>query len=176
MNIVGENIVLRALEEQDNAMLLSLINDPETEYMIGGASYPVSAEDQAQWFASLKERPDVLRCAIACKDDPKNAIGTAILTDIDMKNAVAQIHVKMAVRGKGYGSDAVRALVRYAFEELRLHCIYATILTHNVPSQKLFEKCGFRQEGLLRGRVYKKGGYIDQYVYSVLKEDLSHDA
>ena len=172
MNIFGERVILRALEPQDNEMLLSLINDPEVECMIGGSSAPVSAEEQAAWFASLRERSDVIRCAIADKSDPHNAVGTVILTDIDMKNGVAQIHVKLAVRGAGYGTDAVRAMVRFAFEERRLQCIYAAVLDYNAASKRLFEKCGFTQEGVFRHRIFKQGRYVDECVYSVLKEEF----
>ncbi|MBQ3133419.1 MAG: GNAT family N-acetyltransferase [Clostridia bacterium] len=172
MNIIGERVVLRALEEQDNEMLLSLINDPEIECMIGGSSAPISAEEQAAWFAALRERPDVIRCAIADKADPHTAVGTVILTDIDMKNGVAQIHVKLAVRGAGYGTDAVKTMVKYAFEERRLQCVYAAVLAYNNASRRLFEKCGFKQEGVFRNRIFKQGQYVDEYVYSVLKEEF----
>ncbi len=62
-------------------------------------------------------------------------------------------------------------MVNYAFDELRLHCIYARVNDYNLPSRKMFEKCGFKKEGILRGRFYKQGKYVDVFSYSVLKED-----
>lgn len=173
MIIHGEKIVLRAVEEADNAMLLSLINDPDTEMMLGGSSWPVSETEQLKWFEHQERSRDVLRCIVALKEDGK-AIGTIILSDIDQKNATGHIHIKMSKdggRGKGYGTDAVNTMVQYAFEELRLNCIYANILSYNEASIKLFERCGFKRDGVLRQRVFKKGQFYDLFYYSRLISD-----
>ncbi len=172
MNIYGEKIVLRAVEDADNAMLLSLINDPDTEILLGGSSPPVSEAEQFKWFEHQKRSQAVLRCTVALQDDGK-AIGVIILSDIDMKNATGNIHIKMSKdgRSKGYGSDAVKTMVQYAFEELRLNCIYANILSYNEISIKLFEHCGFKRDGVLRQRVFKKGKFVDMLAYSIIVND-----
>lgn len=173
MIIHGDKVILRAVEEADNAMLLSLINDPDTEMMLGGSSWPVSEAEQLKWFEHQERSRDVLRCIVALQEDGK-AIGTIILSDIDQKNATGHIHIKMSKdggRGKGYGTDAVNTMVHYAFEELRLNCIYANILSYNEASIKLFERCGFRRDGILRQRVFKKGQFYDLFYYSRLISD-----
>lgn len=173
MIIYGDKILLRAVEEPDNAMLLSLINDPDTEMMLGGSSWPVSEVEQLKWFEHQERSRDVLRCIVALKEDGK-AVGTIILSDIDQKNATGHIHIKMSKdggRGKGYGTDAISTMVQYAFEELRLNCIYANILTYNEASIKLFERCGFKRDGVLRQRVFKKGKFYDLFYYSKLISD-----
>ena len=173
MIIHGDKVVLRAVEESDNAMLLSLINDPDTEMMLGGSSWPVSEAEQLKWFEHQERSRDVLRCIVALQEDGK-AIGTIILSDIDQKNATGHIHIKMSKdsgRGKGYGTDAVNTMVQYAFEELRLNCIYANILSYNEASIKLFERCGFKKDGVSRQRVYKKGKFIDMLAYSKIISD-----
>lgn len=173
MNIYGEKVILRAINSADAQMLLKLINDPETEKMLGGSSFPVSLEGQIAWMQNQTSRRDVLRCIVAKADDEDHSLGTIILTDIDEKNGVAQIHIKMEKdngRGHGYGTDALNTMVKYAFEEMRLNCIYAEVLDYNTPSQRLFEKCGFKKEGILRGRVFKGGKYNNIISYSCLKE------
>ena len=172
MIIQGEKIILRAVEAEDNAMLLSLINDPDTEMMLGGSSWPVSENDQLKWFEQLERTKDSLRCIVALPQDTR-ALGTVILSEIDQKNGTAHIHIKMAKegRGKGYAAEAINLLTAYAFNELRLHCMYANILAYNDASINLFEKCGFQRDGLLRARVYKQGKYIDMYAYSRLSDE-----
>lgn len=173
MNIQGNNVVLRAISMKDANLLIELINDAETEKMLGGSSFPVSLEAQEKWISAQAGRIDVLRCIVSLKEN-EEGIGTVILSDIDTKNGVAQVHIKMDKqrgRGKGYGSDALNAIVNYAFDEMRLNCIYADVLEYNAVSQKLFEKCGFHRDGVLRSRVYKGGEYINVVSYSRLKED-----
>ena len=173
MNIQGKNVVLRAISMKDANLLMELINDAETEKMLGGSSFPVSLEGQEKWIAAQTGRTDVLRCIVALKEN-EEGIGTVILSDIDTKNGVAQVHIKMDKqrgRGKGYGSDALNTIVNYAFGEMRLNCIYADVLEYNTVSQKLFEKCGFLRDGVLRSRVFKGGRYINVVSYSRLNED-----
>lgn len=176
MNINGKKVLLRAIEKGDKNLLYTLVNDPDTERMIGGSSFPVSDYEQENWMNSQIGRTDILRCVIALKEKPEQGLGTVILSDIDMKDAVAQAHIKMADhtgRRKGYGTDALSAMVHYAFSELRLNCIYAEILSYNILSQKLFEKCGFQKEGVLRERVFKGGKFENVIVYSLLKTDVN---
>ena len=173
MNLVGEKIVLRAIEIKDSEILLSIINDPETEYMLGGWSFPVSSKDQTHWIEMLESNITTLRCVIETKDNLE-AIGVIMLTDIDYKNGNTEIHIKLAkgaVRGKGYGSDAIRTILKYAFEELRLHCVYSRVNSFNNPSKRVFEKCGFTLEGKLKHRFFKRGKYIDVHSYSIINED-----
>lgn len=175
MNIYGEHIVLRAITEEDAQLLLQMINDPDTERMLGGTSFPVSLSAQQSWIQRQSSNNDVLRCIIAERSREEVGLGTVILTDIDQKNGSAQVHIKLGVvncRGKGYGTDALNTIVKYAFEEMRLHCIYADVLEYNTASQKLFEKCGFHKDGVLRGRIFKGGNYINVVTYSCLEEDM----
>lgn len=174
MIISGEKVYLRAVEEHDNEMLLELINDPQTEMMLGGSSWPVSKAGQLNWFRRLEESRDILRCIVVEKDTNK-AVGTVMLSDISQKNGVAQIHIKLVSdggRGKGYGYDAITSMISYAFRELRLQCVYAEVVSYNNPSMRLFEKCGFQKEGILRSRVYKGGGYKDLISFSILANDV----
>ena len=173
MNIYGSRVYLRAIEEWDNEMLLEMINDPQTERMLGGYSWPISITGQRKWFEGQINKGNILRCIVSVRET-NVAVGTIILSDIDLKNGTAEIHIKLSAengRGKGYGTDAVKTLVSYAFKEMRLNCIYANILAYNTASTHLFEKCGFIREGILRSRVYKEGAFIDFLSYSIVRGD-----
>lgn len=175
MIIMGEKVKLRAIELSDCDLLLGLINDPETEYLLGGWSFPVSKAEQQQWIENITASTNTLRVMV---DVESQTIGTAILSDVDYKNGTAQIHIKLCdsnCRHKGFGTDVIHTLVAYAFDELRLHCIYAQVNQHNIPSQKLFLKCGFQQEGILRERLFKKGEFIDVLMFSILNNRVKND-
>ena len=174
MNIYGDRVLLRAIEREDNALLLRLINDPDTEHMLGGSSFPVSSHAQERWTEQQTNVSNTLRCIISLRDQPKDGLGTVILSGIDPKNGTAQIHLKLdaSARGKGYGTEAVNILTAYAFNEMRLQCLFAEVLSYNEASEHMFTKCGYQFEGLLRSRVYKNGRYVDLKSFSCLKSDL----
>lgn len=169
MNLFGEKILLRAVEMEDAELLRTMINDGDTEYLLGGWSFPVSQTAQRQWMERTAARDDQFRAMIEA--DGKT-VGMVMLTDLDYKNGTAQIHIKLCpdYRGQGYGTDAVRTVTDFAFRELRLHCLYAQISQHNTASQKLFEKCGYQQEGVLRDRLFKRGAYVSVLVFSAVSK------
>lgn len=169
MNIIGEKVKLRAIELSDKEVLLDIINDGETEHLLGGWSFPVSELAQEEWIRNLKPNIHILRCMAIDKEENR-VIGTVILSDIDYKNGTAEIHIKLSTnsQGKGYGTEMIKVILKYVFEELRLHCIYAHINEYNVASQKVFERCGFEKEGVMRDRIFKSGNYHSVFSYSIL--------
>ena len=174
MIYIYDDIKLRAIEERDLNILLEMINDPEIENMTSGYSFPVSEYQQRRWFESLVNNDKELRTIIETKEH--GTIGVVMLTDIDWKNRTAQFHSKIAtskeIRGKGYGTKATKALVKYAFEQLNLNLIYSHIIDYNVASQRVKEKCGFKKDGVLRNRVFKNGKYHDIVVSSIQPGEL----
>ena len=176
MNIIGEKVTLRAIELSDAPKLLEIINDEVIESLIGGWSFPVSSLNQEEWIRNQKPSQQILRCMIDDKLNHKT-LGTVILSDIDYKNGTGELHIKLLKdgRGKGYGVDTINTIVRYAFDELRLNCIYGRIISYNTISQAMVEKCGFFKEGILRKRIFKGGKYYDLIEMSILKEDIYGD-
>jgi RimJ/RimL family protein N-acetyltransferase len=170
MNIVGEKVLLRAIEYTDKDVLLNLINDPNVESMVMGWSFPVSSDQQAKWLERINEDKNTLRVIIEAEH---TAIGTAVLSNIDYKNGSAEIHIKMLLEkygNKGYGTDTIKTLLKYAFSELRLHSIYALVCEHNDISRRLFANCGFVCEGTMRERLFKNGGYVNVMMYSIINQ------
>lgn len=175
MEIIKNKIKLRAIEKSDLYLLKSMMNSSDIEQSLGGWSFPVSDFQQETWFEAIQNMntQTTLRLII---DVDGTAIGTIILTDIDMKNGTAQIHIKMMQqKKKGYGSQSIMMLCEYAFKELRLNTIYSMVNENNIPSQKTFNKCGFVKEGILRSRVYKRGVYHNVISYSLGKKDLINE-
>lgn len=173
MYIKGNKILIRAIELKDAKLLCSMMNDPDIEQMMWGYSFPIAEHQQISWINNLPNDNRVFRGII---EVDKNAIGTIILTDIDYRNGCAEIHIKIGldeIRRKGYGSDAVSALVSYCFNTLRLNCVYCRVKDDNIASQKMFTNCGFSKEGTLRARVFRDGKFHDFYEYSILKSEIS---
>lgn len=73
--------------------------------------------------------------------------------------------------GKGYMSQAVRALCPYAFGPLRLHRIEAACLSKNDASRVLLESCGFQREGFARSYLQINGRWQDHILFAILASD-----
>ncbi len=169
MNLAGNKVILRTIEEQDREMLLNLIKDPEIIKITRGYSCTISCDYQKDWLASFSDSANSLHGIIADKESPKVSFGIIILSHIDRENGTAEIYIKLlkAVRKRGYGRDAINVFVSYAFRELGLKYIYCQILECNRVSRKLFEKCGFKQEETCERRGAKNGDCRNVYYYRI---------
>jgi len=73
--------------------------------------------------------------------------------------------------GKGYATEAARAMLRFGFEELRLHRISAHCIAENAASAHVLEKIGMKLEGRLRKKEWMKGRWWDTLLYGVLRDE-----
>lgn len=174
MNIVGKKVILRAVEEQDLPLLHQWANDPEIWKLLGGWRFASNLESTRTWFKGLVQDSKNLRYAITTREEGE-LIGTANIINIDMKNANA-FHGMMlgpvATRGHGYGRDTVMAVMRYAFDELRLERLDGDIIDYNQASYKLYVgKCGWVEEGRQRRWHYRQGQYWDKIIVGVTRGD-----
>lgn len=76
-----------------------------------------------------------------------------------------------SVWGHGYATEAARALLQFAFTELRLHRVWAHIVSENTASAHVLEKLGMAQEGHLRENQYFKRRYWDTLIYAMLEDE-----
>lgn len=74
-------------------------------------------------------------------------------------------------KAKGMMSEAMKAVLHYGFEHMRLNRVEALIGPNNIPSLKLATKFGFSEEGRLRGHYYKNGNMEDSLVFGLLREE-----
>jgi RimJ/RimL family protein N-acetyltransferase len=73
--------------------------------------------------------------------------------------------------GKGYGTDALRVLLRYAFDELNLARVSLSVLEGNVRAMRSYEKCGFKYEGRERQAWAYEGRRWDEVYMGLLREE-----
>lgn len=171
MNIHGKRVILRAMTKKDAEMIVSMFNDPETERLVGGFCYPMSVEQQERYIETHASSEDK---TFVIDDRELGAVGIVRLADINWKNRSASVGFKIASgehRGKGVGTDAYMALLRYCFDELGLHRVEASYLCGNKASEKVHEKCGFKVEGTARQALFHCGKWHDLTLVSLLEED-----
>jgi RimJ/RimL family protein N-acetyltransferase len=110
-------------------------------------------------------------CAIRAEGDPLGWVGVTV-TDDRARVAEAAYYVLPAGQGKGYATDAVRMLVRFAFETLNANSVVARIRADNEASRRVVEKVGFIREGCRREGYYREGDYHDIAIYGLLRSEF----
>ena len=160
------------MELSDCGMVRDMFNNPEIESLVVGWAFPVSAYAQEQWLKAHCGDRDDFRFVIESPED--GAVGIATLTGIDWKNRRATHGIKLANkerRLKGIGTDAVMAIMRYAFDELGLHRLDGSWFEENTASRRLYSKLGWKEEGRRREYIHKGGVYRDLIVTGILGSD-----
>lgn len=164
---------LRELESRDLAEINSWRNDPELISHLAAPYRYINLCVDEEWFENyMRSRSRNVRCSIVDEND--ELYGLVSLTNIDQLNQCAELHLMIGdivKRGKGAGTFAVKEMLRHAFYNLNLHRIELESLATNDRSARMYEKCGFKKEGVKRRCVFKNGEYIDMCLYSILREE-----
>ena len=102
-------------------------------------------------------------------------VGQIELVEIHPLQRRAEMHLLLGekdVWGRGYGTRAVRRLLGHAFDDLGLRRVFAMADEDNVRVVRLFERCGFGREGLLRRHRLRHGQPVDMIVVGILEGDF----
>jgi UDP-4-amino-4,6-dideoxy-N-acetyl-beta-L-altrosamine N-acetyltransferase len=170
--IYGAITRLRRIERDDIPTFVRWFADPDVrEFLL--INRPISIAEEEQWFAQQLQSQNAELFAIETNDGIH--IGNIGLHDINWVHRAAEMGIVIGHKqywGKGYGSDAIRTLLRFAFDEMNLHRVQLTVYEDNARAIRAYEKCGFQREGRLRDAVYRKGRYYDMFLMSVLNGEL----
>jgi RimJ/RimL family protein N-acetyltransferase len=173
MNIIGNKVVLRAIELDDLNQLHTWANDPATQDIIGNIHFPSPREYQTQWFNKLQT--DVLNQRLAITTDEDGLIGISSIMNIDWRNRHAWHGIVLGdkdIRGKGYGVDTVMATMRYAFDEMNLERLDGSIIEYNTISYSLYcNKLGWKEEGRKKNYYFRRGKYYDQIIVGINRDN-----
>jgi diamine N-acetyltransferase len=172
--IYGKLVRLRALTRDDLPRLVEWRNDPEIKALLGGWSFPTFLEAEQEWLEQARCDQSTQRLAIEVLEDGRY-IGNIGLYDIDWKNRKAEYGILIGDKdawGKGYGFDASKALLEFAFCELNLHRVFLRVLAHHGRAIRLYEKIGFQVEGRMRQDTFRGGVYRDTLIMGLLASEF----
>jgi ribosomal-protein-alanine N-acetyltransferase len=168
-----ERLFLRRLIYSDVKEILQLRSDPETMKYIPRPLLK-NTEDALEHIANIDakiETQEGINWAITLKGSPK-LIGIIGHYKIRQENYRAELGYMLlpAFQGKGIISEAIKEVVKYGFEEMKLHSIEAIIDPANISSEKVLQKNGFVKEAHLRENDFFNGRFLDTVIYSSLNE------
>ncbi len=129
-------------------------------------------ESHENWIKTMVETGKVVQMMI-CEISGDNAIGSVYVRDIDAIHHKAEYGIFIGednARGKGYGTVAAKLMIRYCFEELKLHRLFLRAYADNMQAIRSYEKAGFVQEACLREDVCIDGEYRDIILMGILNK------
>lgn len=167
-------IGLRARTEADVAILhTELYEDVAVRSQADSRPWrPISAETAASPYAVGEPRDDVAVFSVVELAGNELA-GDAVLWSIDLHNRAAHIGLGLrpAFRGRGLGTDVVRALCEYGFSVRGLHRLQIETLATNTAMIQAAERVGFTPEGTLRQAAWVTGEFLDEVILGLLAAD-----
>ena len=172
--IAHGSVYLRPAEREDVPLFVRWFNDYATSRTLSIRA-PMSTTSEEQWYERAVENQgkDGYHF-VACLLEDDRPIGTIGFFDLDLVNGSAGLGLSIgaaADRGKGHGTDMLKALLAFGFASLRLERIELDCYDFNPDAHRLYQRVGFVDEGVARHRIFREGRYADLYKMSMLADE-----
>lgn len=161
MLLNGQDIYLREMTDEDTELIVKWRNE---EFVRRNFIYqkPFTMEGHQSWVETMVKTGKVVQFIICTKEN--RPVGSVYLRDIDKEHSKAEYGIFIGEKealGCGYGTQAAKLMLTYAFKELKLHKVMLRVLAGNERAKKSYEKAGFIQEAYLKDEVRLKDGFKD---------------
>ena len=181
--IPGDRVRLRRIEKDDLVHFVAWLNDPDVREGLA-TIYPLSLAHEEQWFESTLRlepaaQPFAIEARLGTESQPGDAwapVGVVGFHGLDWRNRTGEVGIFIGRKhlwGKGHGTEALKALVRWAFQELNLNRVFLRVFEDNTRAIRSYEKVGFRVEGRLRQDRFHNGRYFDTIVMGLLRDEFT---
>jgi RimJ/RimL family protein N-acetyltransferase len=169
----GERIELRRHARENYDLYAEWYGDSEIWHLTSWAPSPLSRSAVERLFEDreLSKTDDSFAIHIRAEDEP---IGVISLTNKSEANESADLSVivgRKDDRHRGYGTEAIDRLLRYAFEELGLNRVGLSVFEFNEEAISAYEKLGFVEEGRIRQAIKRRSGFHAAILMSILKSE-----
>jgi RimJ/RimL family protein N-acetyltransferase len=172
--IRGEHVYLRPSERSDVPTFVRWFTDADVIRNLAMRA-PMSLAAEERWFdRMLESQGREIHHFVICLLADDRAIGTVGLHDVDLRHGTAEFGIAIGEKGewgRGYGTDATRAICDFGFAELRLERIGLFVYADNPRGRRAYEKAGFVHEATLRRAHYARGDHEDVHVMSILRAE-----
>jgi RimJ/RimL family protein N-acetyltransferase len=170
--LIGDKVYLRALERADAPTLLPWFNDPDVRRFLLGYR-PLNLQAEERFIDQIADDAHAVGLLIVRRDNDQ-LIGATGFKQINWKNRNAEFGINIGDKscwGQGYGTEATALMIDYGFGTLNLHRILLQVFEYNPRAAHVYEKLGFKKEGVLRQEHFRDGRYWDTIVMGLLREE-----
>ena len=165
----GEKVYLSPINPDDYEIYTKWLNDPDVTKYLTCHNKLVSLLGEKEFLEKFS--CEEFNFGIINKNDD-TLLGNIGLNDINYKDGTASLGIFIGecnTFNKGYGTDAIKLIINFAFNELRLHNIRLDVLEFNERAIHVYEKCGFKEYGRRHEAMYRDGKYIDLIEMEIIK-------
>jgi RimJ/RimL family protein N-acetyltransferase len=170
----GDRVRLNGLTSDDLSTIARWYEDADFMRLYDARpAHPRSEAELTRWLEGLQKDKNTFAFAIRTQDSGA-LVGTVELDEILWAHGVSGLGIAIGDRanwGQGYGYEAAQLALAFAFNELNLHRITATVFSYNARSIALLEKLGFQREGAFREFLQRDGKRHDMLLYGLLRRE-----
>ena len=152
VTIEGERVALGPLRRDLLPLYQRWINDPAVVRTVWASLRPLLLEDEQQWYDQKIGATDTVLFQVYIRDGWR-PIGNAGLLELEHQHGVAEFGILIGEKDcwdQGYGTEATRLILDYAFNVLGLHNVMLSVYDYNRRGMRAYEKAGFKVIGRRR--------------------------
>ena len=169
--LLTERLILRSFTLEDAADVQRLAGDYDVASTLPNMPHPYEDGMAEEWMRACSERfekDEALNFAITLQKNKNFIGGIALRLDQENKEAELGYWIGKPYWNRGYMTEAVKAVVAYSFQVLKLNRIHAKYFTRNIASKRVMEKIGMRYANFFPQDIGK--GYLEDTIqYSIQK-------
>ena len=169
--IETERLLLRPFRLDDAPAVQRLASAREIAEMTLQIPHPYPEGGAEAWITASAARDGVFEFAIVAREDEELVGSIGLAVKREHRRAELGYWIGVPYWGRGYATEAGAAMVRYAFETLDLHRVFAIHYAKNAASGRVLQKLGMSYEGRQRGHILKWGEFLDEELYGILRDD-----
>ncbi|WP_042479196.1 GNAT family N-acetyltransferase [Bacillus ndiopicus] len=173
LTITTDRLVLRLFQKTDAEQVAALCNNYNIYKSTMYLPHPYKVEDALTWIEYHHENfLEDRSYELAVTDKETNEVygAIALSNNKHFNQGELAYWIGEPYWGKGYATEAAKAIVQFAFEEKKLHKVFARYFATNPASGKVMEKIGMDQEGVLKDHIIKDGKYEDLVYYGLINK------
>jgi len=162
----GKKTLLRSLEKDDLRRSLAWLTDPIINKYLSQNFKDLTEDQEEKWFNYVQDSEQDIVFAILQKDTGLH-IGNCGLNRIDHQNGTCELGIVIGKKdywNRGFGSDAVDTLVKFALYDLNIPSVRLNVYNYNHRAIKAYKKCGFKLLKILKRDHLYDGKYWDTLV------------
>ena len=172
-SLVGEGVELRRHDRANYPLYARWYGDEEIWRLTSWAAEPLEWAAVERLFEDREKSSGDDSFAIH-REGEEEPIGVISLTNISEANESAELSVIVGSaedRDKGLGTEAIRVILRYAFEDLGLQRVSLSVFEFNEPAISAYEKLGFKREGRWRQAIQRDDRLYDAILMRILASE-----